>query len=296
VIEHAARNRSGRFFNFNGTAGVWRRQCIEDAGGWQHDTLTEDLDLSYRAQLAGWRFVFRQDVVSPAELPVEMNAFKTQQHRWTKGSIQTCRKLLPTIWKSRIPLKAKVEATFHLTNNFAYLLMILMSALMLPALTVRLGDPGLLQGLAFDASLFLAATSSVLAFYTASQRETYGDWTSSLRYFPMLVALGIGMSVNNARAVLEALFRYDTPFVRTPKYDARVEGGRSLLLRYAGMRQGLPLVELLFGLYFTASTALALSHRLWVTGFFLGLFAAGYLWVGIASLVPARPPRAVQTA
>jgi hypothetical protein len=153
-----------------------------------------------------------------------------------------------------------------------------------------------MQGLMFDASLFLAATSSVLAFYTASQRETYRDWTSSLRYFPMLVALGIGMSVNNARAVLEAIFKHDSPFVRTPKYDARVDGGKSLLLRYAGLRQGLPLVELLFGLYFAASTALALQHRLWVTAFFLALFASGYLWVGIASLLPARRPKAVATA
>src|SRR5262249_14633961 len=118
VLEHGGRNRAGRFFNFNGTAGVWRPTGSEDAGGWQHGTLTEDRDLSYRAQMRGWRFVFVQDVVSPAEVPVEMNAFKSQQHRWAKGSIQTCRKLLPRILASPLPLPIKVEAAFHLTANF----------------------------------------------------------------------------------------------------------------------------------------------------------------------------------
>src|SRR6266436_1205079 len=120
ILEHGGRNRGGRFFNFNGTAGIWRREAIADAGGWQHDTLTEDLDLSYRAQMKGWRFVFLQDVVAPAEIPVEMNAFKSQQHRWAKGSVQTCKKLLPRILASDLPLAIKTEATFHLTANFAY--------------------------------------------------------------------------------------------------------------------------------------------------------------------------------
>src|SRR5439155_1525818 len=122
VLEHGARNRSGRFFSFNGTAGVWRRAAIDDAGGWQHDTLTEDLDLSYRAQLRGWRFVFVSDLIAPAEVPVEMNGFKSQQHRWAKGSIQTCRKLLPTILRADIPLGVKAEALFHLTAIFNYAL------------------------------------------------------------------------------------------------------------------------------------------------------------------------------
>src|SRR6187397_233344 len=137
VLEHGGRNRSGHFFNFNGTAGIWRRDAIVDAGGWQHDTLTEDLDLSYRAQLRGWRFVFLPDLVVPAELPVEMNAFKSQQHRWAKGSIQTCRKLLPRTLTADIPLGVKAEAFFHLTANFNYLLMIVLSILMFPAMIVR---------------------------------------------------------------------------------------------------------------------------------------------------------------
>ena len=137
VLEHGGRNRGGRFFNFNGTAGVWRRTAIEDAGGWQHDTLTEDLDLSYRAQLRGWRFVFVSDLIAPAEVPVEMNAFKSQQHRWAKGSIQTCRKLLPRILQSNLPLGIKIEAFFHLTANFNYPLMCVLSMLMFPSMVIR---------------------------------------------------------------------------------------------------------------------------------------------------------------
>ncbi len=137
VIEHTARNRSGRFFNFNGTAGIWRRRCIEDAGGWQHDTLTEDLDLSYRAQLEGWRFVFLPDHIAPAELPLEMGAFKSQQHRWAKGSIQTARKLLPRIYRSALPWYVKLEATVHLTANIGYVLMVLLALLIVPAVWLR---------------------------------------------------------------------------------------------------------------------------------------------------------------
>src|SRR6478752_7009934 len=137
VLEHGGRYRAGRFFNFNGTAGVWRAAAIADAGGWQHDTLTEDLDLSYRAQLRGWQFVFVPDLIAPAEVPVEMNAFKSQQHRWAKGSIQTCRKLLPEILRAKVPLGVKAEAFFHLTANFNYPLMCVLSVLMFPSMVIR---------------------------------------------------------------------------------------------------------------------------------------------------------------
>src|SRR6188474_297709 len=170
VLEHGSRNRSGLFFNFNGTAGIWRRTAIADAGGWQHDTLTEDLDLSYRAQLRGWQFIFLPDLVTPAEVPVEMNAFKSQQHRWAKGSIQTCRKLLPLILMSDLPLKVKAEAFFHLTANFNYLLMVLLSILMFPAMYFRY-TMGWNEMLLIDVPLFLAATLSVFRFYFISQRE-----------------------------------------------------------------------------------------------------------------------------
>jgi cellulose synthase/poly-beta-1,6-N-acetylglucosamine synthase-like glycosyltransferase len=222
ILEHGGRNRSGCFFNFNGTAGVWRKATIVDAGGWQHDTLTEDMDLSYRAQLRGWQFVFLPDVVAPAEIPVSVNAFKTQQHRWSKGSIQTARKLLPRILASALPLRVKVEAIFHLTANIAYPLMVLLSLLMFPSLVVRF-DMGWHEMLLIDVPLFMVATVSVMSFYIVSQREIYADWKNRLKVLPMLLSLGIGMSWNNARAVLEGLFGRDASFVRTPKY--RIEVG-----------------------------------------------------------------------
>src|SRR4029079_19590099 len=214
VLEHGGRNRSGRFFNFNGTAGVWRRTAIDDAGGWQHDTLTEDLDLSYRAQLRGWKFVFVPDVVSPAEVPVEMNAFKSQQHRWAKGSIQTCMKLLPRILHSNLPLRVKAEAFFHLTANFNYLLMSVLSILMFPSMEIRY-NMGWYEMLLIDVPLFFAATMSVCNFYIVCQREIHKDWVSRLRYMPFLMSIGIGLCVNNTRAVIEALMDKKSEFART---------------------------------------------------------------------------------
>ncbi len=289
VIEHTARNRSGRFFNFNGTAGIWRRAAILEAGGWQHDTLTEDLDLSYRAQIAGWRFVYRPDVLCPAELPIEMNAFKSQQRRWAKGSIQTCKKLLARVWRSQAPLKAKVEATFHLTNNFSYLLMILMFVLLLPAFLVRL-QLGSIASRFFDISLFLSATSSLFAFYVASQREGDEGETlgQTLLHFPAVLALGIGISVSNCVAVLEVLRGKQTEFVRTPKYNVGELRKRDSQFRYGGSKNRLPYFELLLAAHFTLITVIAYSRQCWLAGFFFTLFAAGFYWVGFSSLTRAR--------
>ncbi|MFH1998657.1 MAG: glycosyltransferase [Planctomycetota bacterium] len=289
VIEHAARNRSGRFFNFNGTAGIWRRRCIEEAGGWQSNTLTEDLDLSYRAQIKGWKFIFENNVVAPAELPIEMSAFKSQQHRWAKGSIQTARKILKAIWISRVPFKVKMEATFHLTSNVAYTLMLIVSVLMLPALLIRIHDPSFARALIFDISVFMAATTSVLAFYATSQREIYPDWKRQLLCFPLLLSLGIGLTVNNARAVLEALFGKDVTFIRTPKYNAPSlkEKGR-LLKRYSGPRDLWAFFEILLGLYYIIVSWTAFSNGNYIPGFFLSLFMIGFLWVGISSLLPSH--------
>ncbi len=290
VIEHAARNRSGRFFNFNGTAGIWRRATIHSAGGWQHDTLTEDLDLSYRAQMKGWRFVFLSDVVSPAEVPVEMNAFKSQQHRWAKGSIQTCKKVLPEIWRSGVPLKVKIEATFHLSSNFAYLLMVLLSVLMLPALLFRIQKGTSIEAFAFDLSLFLAASVSVIYFYVVSQKEIDRNWKVRLKYLPFLTSVGIGLSINNAKAVLEAMLGYETPFKRTPKYNVSRLTDEWKNKKYAGIRSKLPLFELTLGAYFAIVVAVALVHGLVVSSVFLCLFLVGFTYVGFLSLFQ-RPRR-----
>lgn len=218
VIEHGGRSRRGAFFNFNGTAGIWRRRAIEDAGGWEHDTLTEDTDLSYRAQMKGWRFVYASDIECPSELPVEMNAFKAQQARWAKGLIQVAKKILPRLLRSNQPLHVKIEGVFHLTANISYPLMILLSTLLLPAMIVRFYQ-GWFQMLLIDLPLFLASTCSISSFYLVAQRELYPrTWKRTFLYLPFVMACGIGLAVRNSVAVLEALFGKPSEFVRTPKY------------------------------------------------------------------------------
>ena len=285
MIEHTARSRSGRFFNFNGTAGIWRRSCISDAGGWDHDTLAEDLDLSYRAQLRGWRFVYLSDLVVPAELPVEMNAFKNQQHRWAKGSAQTCKKMFPVIWRSKLPWKVKFEGMVHLTSNFAYVMLLLL------CLTFRAAVPAMDQQfwavnpiaklLLFDVPLFLAASASVLFFYMCAQRELYPRWWKRLLYFPALMAVGIGLSVNNARAVLEALFNHRSEFIRTPKYGSQSSPRTN---RYRAFRGLMPFFELAMGVYFADLLLDFVRQGNWAVLPFIGVMLAGFVYVGFMSL------------
>jgi cellulose synthase/poly-beta-1,6-N-acetylglucosamine synthase-like glycosyltransferase len=284
VLEHGGRNRAGCFFNFNGTAGVWRRRAIDSAGGWQHDTLTEDLDLSYRAQLAGWKFLFLPDVISPAEVPVEMNSFKSQQHRWAKGSIQTCRKLLPRILRSHLPLPVKAEAFFHLSANFNYLLMSVLSILMFPAMWVRY-NMGWYEMLLIDVPLFCAATLSVSNFYVVCQRELYEDWVARLKYLPFLMSIGIGLCVNNTRAVIEALLGKQTEFTRTPKYGIEGQGDDWVGKKYHQTMAVQPLIEVGLGLYFTATVFYALANQIYGTLPFLVLFQIGFLYTGLLSIV-----------
>ena len=285
VLEHGSRNRSGCFFNFNGTAGIWRREAIAGGGGWQHDTLTEDLDLSYRTQLAGWQFVFLQDLVAPAEVPVEMNSFKSQQHRWAKGSIQTCMKLLPRIFAAPVPFKVKAEAFFHLTANFNYLLMIVLSVLMFPAMYVRY-NMGWYEMLLIDVPFFFAATFSVGNFYMVCQRQLFPDtWKSQLKHVPLLMAIGIGLAVNNARAVIEALIGKQTEFARTPKYGVERQGDDWVGKKYTQTKLWQPLIEVALGLYFTVTVFYALSNGLYGSLPFLMLFQVGFLYTGLLSIV-----------
>jgi cellulose synthase/poly-beta-1,6-N-acetylglucosamine synthase-like glycosyltransferase len=295
VLEHGGRNRGGRFFNFNGTAGVWRRIAIEDAGGWQHDTLTEDLDLSYRAQLRGWRFVFVSDLIAPAEVPVEMNAFKSQQHRWAKGSIQTCRKLLPRILRSNLPLGVKVEAFFHLTANFNYILMCILSVLMFPSMVIRY-NMGWYEMLLIDIPLFFAATFSFCNFYTVCQREIRKDWRARIKYVPFLMSVGIGLSVNNTRAVFEALFNKQSEFARTPKYRIEADADEWVGKKYRQSVAVQPIIELGLGLYFTATVFYALANQIYGTLPFLVLFQVGFLYTGLLSIVQQYAPDPVVAA
>jgi cellulose synthase/poly-beta-1,6-N-acetylglucosamine synthase-like glycosyltransferase len=284
VLEHGARNRGGCFFNFNGTAGVWRRAAIADAGGWQHDTLTEDLDLSYRAQLRGWRFVFVPDLVAPAEVPVEMNAFKSQQHRWAKGSIQTCRKLLPQILTADVPFGIKAEAFFHLTANFNYPLMVVLSILMFPSMVIRY-NMGWYEMMLIDVPLFFAATFSVCNFYLVCQREIHPDWRSRIKYLPLLMSIGIGLCINNTRAVFEALFNKQSEFARTPKYRIEGDSDEWVGKKYRQSVAVQPLIELALGLYFTATVFYALANQIYGTVPFLVLFQIGFLYTGLLSVV-----------
>lgn len=290
VVEHTARHRSGRFFNFNGTAGIWRRTCLEEAGGWETDTLTEDLDASYRAQLAGWRFVYLKDVGVPAELPVDMNGFKTQQHRWTKGSIQTGKKLLPMIFRSSYPWTVKLEAFFHLTNNLSYLLVILLTLLIVPAILIR-EQIGWQKLAIIDFPLFFGATFSFIGFYVTSQTEIGRGWRSTLKYMPFLMSLGIGLSVNNVRAVLEALFNRETEFTRTPKYRIEGDKGEWRDKKYRAPGNLSLLVEILLAVYFLVAVIFAAVENYWIGIPFLLMFFNGFAYTAMLSMLSrARGP------
>ncbi len=299
MIEHTARNRSGRFFNFNGTAGIWRRAAIADAGGWQHDTLTEDLDLSYRAQMKGWRFVYLPDVTVPAELPIEMSAFKAQQFRWAKGSIQTFQKLYGKILKSDMPLRVKLESFFHMGANFAYLMMVVLSILMPMNIIARYHSEGLKDLVYLDLPIFFFATVSVMFFYLYSEYIVISETISvkhrskmkPVLYLPLVLALGIGLGINNCKAVLEALFKKETPFERTPKYDVSdktsgVERAKKLITNVYRIRKidWVSIIELVMGLYFTFAVYYAYSKEMFTTLPWIMLFQIGFLYTAFLSM------------
>jgi cellulose synthase/poly-beta-1,6-N-acetylglucosamine synthase-like glycosyltransferase len=294
LIEHTARNRTGRYMSFNGTAGVWRRSAIHDAGGWSHDTLTEDLDLSYRAQLRGWKFVFLPQITSPAELPPEMNAFKAQQHRWTKGGAQTCVKLLPTVMRSGSGWRVKLEAFFHLTSCMVYILMVLLSILVGPAMIYKVFSNQEMSSweLFFDGLLFFVGTGSALSFYIVSQRQLLRSWPDIFRYIPALMAIGIGIAFNNAMAAIEGFFGKAGEFVRTPKFgDKNLSAGsrRSRMSGFSFKGAWKAWAELGLALYMTACLGVFFFFDHWVERVsaalpFLGLFIFGYFYVAIQTL------------
>jgi len=294
AIEHSSRFRSRLFFNFNGTAGIWRRSAIEDAGGWQHDTLTEDTDLSYRAQLRGWKFLYLPEIECPSELPVEMNAFKSQQARWAKGLMQTAKKILPRLLRSDVPSAVKAEAFFHLTANISYPLMVFLSIILLPAMIVRFYQ-GWFQVLTIDLPLFLASTCSISSFYLAAERAFYPQtWKRTFWYLPLVMALGIGLSVRNALAVIEAIFGVKSEFVRTPKY--RVEADRRnrnawVQKSYHKSAGLLPYIELALGAYFAAAVVYSIQMENYATVPFFILFVWGYLYTGVMSLAQTHIDR-----
>jgi cellulose synthase/poly-beta-1,6-N-acetylglucosamine synthase-like glycosyltransferase len=284
ILEHGSRSCAGYFFNFNGTAGILRRRMIDDAGGWQHDTLTEDSDLSYRAQLKGWRFVYVPGLECPSELPVEMHGFQVQQSRWAKGLTQCACKLLPRVFRARIPARVKLEAFMHLTPNISYPLMVVVSALTLPVMIVRF-YMGIWQMVFIDLPLIIAAFWSISAFYIVAERELYPkQWKRSVYLLPVLMAAGVALTIINTRAVLEALLGIRSAFVRTPKYaigDRPVNLETKKYKRKSGL---LPYIELAVGTYFVVMIGFAVDTFNFFAIPFLVLFVAGYYWAGLGTL------------
>jgi cellulose synthase/poly-beta-1,6-N-acetylglucosamine synthase-like glycosyltransferase len=294
IVEHAARNRTGCFFNFNGTAGIWRRQAVETSGGWQHDTLTEDLDLSYRAQLAGWKFLYLPELAVPSELPVDASGFKSQQYRWAKGAVQTGRKLLGRILRAPLPLRVKLEAAVHLTNNASYLLMAALAVLIFPAMLLRRGTPERIL-LLVDLPLFLSATVSVVTFYLVSQMAAGGGGRREIRYLPALMGVGIGLSVSNARAVLSGLRQRGGTFHRTPKYRIERRGQDWTATAYRAGADKTRAVEAALALYFLVCTVYAASTGMWMSIPFLYLFLQGYGYMAVLSYLPSLRERPTRT-
>ncbi len=220
VLEQQVRNKAGYFINFNGTSGVWRKECIYDAGNWEADTLTEDLDLSYRAQLKGWKFRYLTDFTTPSEVPSEINSLKSQQFRWTKGAIETARKMLFRVWAAKLPLKTKIMCTFHLTNNIVFPFILVACLLNMPIVLIK--STGLYDTYFLFMSIFVLAFIASFLFYLYSQKDVYDDWRSRILLFPVFMAGSMGFAINNTKAVYEALINKKSEFVRTPKYG--IEG------------------------------------------------------------------------
>jgi cellulose synthase/poly-beta-1,6-N-acetylglucosamine synthase-like glycosyltransferase len=291
VIEQQVRNKSGFFINFNGTAGVWRRSCIEDAGNWEADTLTEDLDLSYRAQLRGWRFVFLNDVTSPAELPSEINALKSQQFRWTKGAIETARKILPRVWKAKLPLRVKLQSTVHLTNNLVFPFILLTGILNVPLVFIK--HSGRHETFFAFMSIFVLAFISSFLFYLYSQKDVYVDWKKRIFLFPLFMSGSMGFSVNNTRAVLEGLINRKSAFIRTPKFRIETDKDtwKNKKYRAAGRKISFSVVfELALALYCFVGVVASIWFLEIAALPFQLLFFFGFGLVGLLSIRHAVGP------
>ncbi|MGH7162705.1 MAG: glycosyltransferase [Planctomycetota bacterium] len=284
ILEHTYRHRTGRFFNFNGTAGVWRRSCIDDAGGWSSTSITEDTEISLRAQIRGWQFVYLRDVLCPAEVPADVDAFKSQQHRWAKGYTEILLQHASLIWRAPIRLKAKLEATLMLSSHFAFLLMGALMILHLPLVLVRSGYP---HANVFQALLDLASINLVFlaffGFYATSQWEAGRLTARRLLHMPLAIGLGMALMVNSCRAVLEALFGLKTGFVRTPK-----EGDKREKSYKASRAVGQAIVEVGFGVYLLVSGVI-LAARVHAWGLVLTFLVAwGFLYLGLSTLRAAE--------
>ncbi|MCE1188947.1 MAG: glycosyltransferase family 2 protein [Ignavibacteria bacterium] len=283
VIEQNVRNKAGFFINFNGTGGVWRKSCIFDAGNWHADTLTEDLDLSYRAQLKGWQFVFLRDIISPAELPSEINALKSQQFRWTKGAVETSKKILPLVWKSKLPLRVKMQSTFHLTNNLVFPFILLAAILNVPLIFVK--NSGSHEAYFAVMSLFVLAFIGSFMFYLYSQKDIRADWRKKIVLFPLFMAGSMGFAVNNSRAVIEGLLSRKSEFVRTPKFKVVDQNDSWTEKKYVNRKlETSVIVELIMAIYCFIGICSSLYFLEIAALPFQFLFFIGFSFVSITSI------------
>jgi cellulose synthase/poly-beta-1,6-N-acetylglucosamine synthase-like glycosyltransferase len=283
IVEQTARSRAGLFLNFNGSAGAWRRACIEDAGGWQADTLAEDLDLSYRAQLAGWRILFVPSITAPAELPPQFDALRRQQSRWAQGSIQVARKLLPSLLRSRQPLPVKIEGAIHLTGYLAHPLLLCTLLLTLPMVLTNS------QVFAFT-PYFLLATVGPPLLYLVAQAARGSDWWPQLRFAPFLVLLGTGLALSNTLAIARAFMGHRGEFERTPKFGVQSDERQWRQSTYALRGTPLAWYELLMAAFALVVAQLASSIGVHSISCWLLVYAMGYVYVAAMSLVQARRP------
>ncbi|HUF09218.1 MAG TPA: glycosyltransferase [Rhodothermales bacterium] len=291
AVEQFARNRRDCFINFNGTAGIWRRECIEEAGGWEGDTLTEDLDLSYRAQLAGWSFVYDREASAPSELPVDVNAIRSQQFRWAKGSIQTARKLLGRLLHSRTELRVRLEGFFHLTAHVVFPVALIVALLHAPLVSqnATTGIPGELYF--YFMSIGLVALGAVILTQVLAQRDLHRDWWKRLGFIPVFLAGWLGLALNNTLAVADALTGRTTPFVRTPKGSGLASDNAPnwWKSRYADIR--VPVVawiELALAGYAFAGMVVIILQGQWISVPFQALFAAGFGLISLSNLSQLR--------
>lgn len=295
LIEHQESSCRGEFFQFNGSGGLWRRACIEQAGGWQGDSLTEDLDLSLRAYLKGWRFLFLPQIETPAELPMELEHLKAQQDRWAQGMVQTARKMLPQLRSSRLPRVQKWKAYLHLTLK-AFNPLLLLLALTMPLAMAYRNAHGWGGSLWVDFSVSLAGFLALTAYYGMPQRELYPDWKSKLFAVPLSVVFGFGMSMGMTRSLLKAQTGRPQGFVRTPKYGSR---GKDIKPLTAAPRSGHASAwELLLGMYLTGAFGYFLLQGSYLALFPLALFAAGFLSQALLAMAPktyASPPAPTPT-
>ncbi len=290
VIEQNVRNKAGFFINFNGTGGVWRKACIFDAGNWHADTLTEDLDLSYRAQLKGWKFIFLRDIISPAELPSEMNALKAQQFRWTKGAVETAKKIMPLVWKSKLPLKVKILSTFHLCANMVFPFTLVAAILNVPLIFVKnSGAHDLYFGIM---SVFVLAFIGSFMFYLYSQKDIREDWRKKILLFPLFMAGSMGFAVNNSRAVIEGLFSWKSEFVRTPKFKLVDNKDTWKGKKYNNKKLDITVyVELMMAVYCFIGICASIYFREISSLPFQFLFFTGFSFVSLTSIRHASTKR-----